>query len=165
MRLFAIALVASLAGIALFGCQSTQVDPEQTSAAGDVSASEQDSPLQDGVVVYYMHREFRCPTCLKIEQMSRELVENTFAEEMSAGTIQWQTLNYQLHEDMAERYGLNTSSLVLVSYRDEREVSHQVLEGTWSLYGQPALFQEYVAGAIRKELTALRLDRLRGRGE
>ena len=148
MKLSALVTVACVVGLTLVGCASKGTEPAQSSAAGAPTA---DAP-RDGVVVYYMHRTFRCPTCLKIEQMSREVVQDAFAAELSSGRVQWRTLNYQEHEDLAERYSVGTSSLVLVSYRRGHEASHHVLEKTWALYGRPAEFRDYVVGAVRERL-------------
>jgi hypothetical protein len=161
MKLWIMMTVACLAGLALAGCTPNAVDSKavktgQPSAASAAPVSNDVAPPHDGVVVYYMHRTFRCSTCLKIEKMSHEVVQDAFAAELSSGRVQWQTLNYQEHEPLAERYGVTTSSLVLVSYRGGQEASHQVLEETWSLYRKPAEFQQYVVGAVRERLGSVR---------
>ena len=72
MRSFALLLIALLSGMMLWGCNASSGDAAQTSAA---LASTADSSVPDGVTVYYMHRTYRCASCLRIEQMAREVVE------------------------------------------------------------------------------------------
>ncbi|MBN2584499.1 MAG: thioredoxin family protein [Planctomycetes bacterium] len=135
-----------IVGLTLTGCASNSAEPTSSTATDTLAA---DAP-QDGVVVYYMHRTLRCPTCMKIEQISHETVQEAFAAELASGRIKWQTLDYQERDDLAQRYGVTMPSVVLVSYRNGAEMSHQVLDKTWSLYGQPAEFQTYVVGTVRE---------------
>jgi len=51
--------------------------------------------MQDGVVVYYLHSNTRCPTCQTIEAYAKEAVETGFAEELKNGKIQWRIINYE----------------------------------------------------------------------
>ncbi len=152
MKLFVIVAAACLAGLVLAGCASNGAGPTSSTVSGSLAAD----PPQNGVMVYYMHRTFRCPTCLKIERMSHKAVQDAFAAELSSGRVQWRTLNYQEHENLARRYEVTAPSVVLVLYRDGAETSHQVLDRTWSLYSQPAEFQAYVVGAVRDCLDAVK---------
>ncbi len=130
--------------LAVVGCGGMQ---QPKAARGPASLSQ-----NSGVGVYYMHQTFRCPTCLKIENMARQVVQERFAGELAAGTVRWDAVNYLEQDGAADRYGLRTSSLVVVTYQDGREVSHEVLNETWALYPNPAQFEAYVVEAVRKRL-------------
>ena len=51
--------------------------------------------VQDGVKVYYLHGNIRCPTCRTIEAYAQEAVETGFADELKSGKVQWQVINYE----------------------------------------------------------------------
>lgn len=106
------------------------------------------------VSVVYMHRTFRCVSCLMIEKMSREAVQEEFASELASGNVRWEALNYDAYEGMAARYGLKISSLVLITYKDGREVSHEVLDDLWGLKLQPEAFRTRVVKAVRARVSA-----------
>ena len=74
------------------------------------AASPQEQP--DGVEVLSFHTKKRCPTCRAIEQLTREVVEQEFADEVADGTL-------RLHE-LAVRYEVAWSSLLL-SHRHNGE--------------------------------------------
>ena len=57
----------------------------------------------DAIIVYYMHSTIRCVTCNKIEELTRSVVEQTFSRELEDGAIQWETVNIDNREDIAER--------------------------------------------------------------
>lgn len=130
--------------LAVVGCSGT---PQPVASVDSVT------PTPEAKVgVYYMHRTFRCPTCLKIEKMAEQVVREQFAEELADGILRWDAVNYQEQDGVADRYGLSTSSLVVVSYQQGREVSHEVLDKTWALYSAPEQFEAYVVEAIRSRL-------------
>ena len=104
------------------------------------------------VIVYYMHPTRRCATCSRIEKMSRDVVEREFAEQLRDGRVEWRVVNYQEEEDLAERYKVASSSLVVVEVRNGRQAGFERLDDVWALGGDPGAFGEYVGGAIRSRL-------------
>lgn len=104
----------------------------------------------DTVVVYYMHRTFRCVTCNRIEKMAQDVVQREFAEQLSRKTVQWKQVNFEVNEDLARRYNVASSSVVVVQLRDGREVAHQTLDEVWTLVNKPAEFATYIGDAVRQ---------------
>lgn len=103
----------------------------------------------DKVIVYYMHQTFRCVTCNQIEAMTADLVKTDFAKELSDGRLEWKRENFQENEDLARRYNVASSSVVVVQVRDGKEVAHQTLDKVWELVGKRDEFAAYVGGTIR----------------
>ncbi len=136
--------LAGLLVLAVAGCGGSQQAQTRAESAGPTQKTK--------VGVYYMHRAMRCPMCVKIEKKSRQVVRERFAEELAEGTLRWDSINYQQQESLEKRYRLYTSSLVLVSYKDGREVSHEILDKTWVLHPAPKEFEAYVVEAIRNRL-------------
>ncbi len=106
----------------------------------------------DKVIVYYLHTTFRCVTCNAIERMTRELVERDFAAALAEGRIEWREANFQEREDLAKKYEVATSSVVVVRIEDGKETGFQRLDDVWTLHPNPDAFAEYVGKAIRQYL-------------
>ncbi len=106
----------------------------------------------DKVLVYYLHTTFRCATCNAIEQLARQVVEEDFAAEHAAGKVEWHTANFQKREDLAARYGVASSTVVVVNIENGEEKGFKRLDKVWTLHAEPAAFAEYVGGAVREFL-------------
>ena len=106
------------------------------------------------VMVYYLHATFRCATCNTIEAMTRELLESEFAEQLAAGTIRMEEVNFQENEVLARRYEVAASCVVVAHVRDGEEVAHRRLDEVWMLMKDPPAFNRYVGDVIRGSLAA-----------
>lgn len=106
----------------------------------------------DKVLVYYMHQTFRCVTCNQIEAMAAEVVKTEFAKEVADGRVEWRLENFQRSEELAKRYNVASSCVVVVQLRDGEEAAHETLDGVWTLVDKPEEFRQYVASAIRGHL-------------
>ena len=106
------------------------------------------------VIVYYMHGTFRCHKCDEMERMVEDVLTEDFSEELAAGTVKWQTANYQEQADLATRYRVSSSSVVVVSCVDGRESGHQRLDSLWKLRGD----REAVGCALAKAIDGFRGD-------
>ncbi len=112
------------------------------------------SPGGRRVVAYYFHATQRCATCRTIESHSAEAITTTFASELARGTLEWRPVNVQLPQNrhFIQDYQLFTRSLVLVEFKDGRQVRYKVLEKTWELVGNKTALQDYVVGEVRAML-------------
>ncbi len=109
-----------------------------------------------GVVAYYFHGNFRCPTCLAIERLARETVVADFPAEVASGQLRWFAVNMEEagNEHFADDFQLTTRSLVLVSYQDNRVVRFQVLDKVWQLVRDDIAFADHVREATAAFLAA-----------
>lgn len=106
----------------------------------------------DKVIVYYVHGTIRCVTCNKIEKMAHEIVQRDFASDLQGGRIEWRTANFQTDEDLARRYDIVSSTVVLVKVSQGREVESRKLSDVWIHVDSPPAFTAYVTGEIGKLL-------------
>ena len=106
----------------------------------------------DKVVVYYLHTTFRCVTCNEIERLAKALVETEFAEDLSAGRIEWREVNFQQDDALAKRYEVVSSCVVVATRSGGKETGFQRLDEVWTRFKDPADFNAYVGEAIRKGL-------------
>lgn len=102
------------------------------------------------VTAYYFHGEFRCPTCRKLEQYSREAIELNFTDAVARGQLEFKIVNIEErgNEHFADDYRLYTKSLVLSLVKDGKEIKWKNLGRIWEYAGDKQKFFEYVNGEI-----------------
>lgn len=115
--------------------------PSPTEAAG-----------RDKVIVYYLHATFRCVTCNTIEKMTRALLDSQFKDAMAQGQLEWKEADFQKEEDLAKRYEVVSSCVVVAHIRNGKESSYARLDEVWTLMNDAPAFEKYVGDAIRKYL-------------
>lgn len=85
--------------------------------AADVAQSESsvDEQSSAAMEVLYFHGNRRCATCIAIEQHTKELLEEQFADEMAQGKIVFKSINYDEKDGkiLAEQYKVAGSSLII----------------------------------------------------
>ena len=121
---------------------ATDKDAVPVSTAADV----------DKVLVYYLHTTFRCATCNRIEKLARQVVAQEFTEESADGRVEWRRANFQERNDLAKRYGVASSTVVVVDIENGEEKDFKRLDEVWTLHDRPKAFSEYVSEAIRKAM-------------
>lgn len=106
------------------------------------------------VVAYYFHGRVRCVSCVKIESLSGKAIRERFPEELRTGRLAFREVNV---EDPGNRhfiddYRLTSQSLVIVEYRDGRQVRWKNLEKVWVLLGSEEKFFPYVQEGVSSYL-------------
>jgi len=124
-----------------------------TPAADAGNAAAVDEQLRQ-VKAYYFHATKRCRTCLEIERLADETVTTQFGNELEAGGLTWEIINFESpgDEHFVDDYDLMYSSLILAEYENGRQVSWKNLDQVWDLVWKPEDFAAYVAGEIRSHL-------------
>ena len=108
----------------------------------------------DRVIAYYFHRTQRCPTCLRIEELTHEIVHAQFGAETSSGKLELRIVNIEDagNEHFETDFNLVSQSIVLVSMKDGRPMKWENLDKIWELIGTEPDFNTYVAAASRGAL-------------
>ena len=117
--------------------------------------AEEPASIEQGeskVVVYYVHANIRCATCNGIEAMTKQVVETRFADALASGKLAWRTANFQEDEQLAERYDIASSGVIIVKTSGSKELKFAKLDKVWSLNKQPDQFKAYVGDAIAEYL-------------
>jgi hypothetical protein len=111
----------------------------------------------DYVQAYYFHATYRCKTCTTIEQYSRETIETNFKEQLDKGTLRFAEVNFDEPENRhyLQDYSLTYRSLVIVRYKDGKQVTFNNLEKIWQLKGNKADFSNYVKTELETFLKEL----------
>ena len=120
--------------------------------AGSQVATSAAVAAADTVTIYYLHATFRCVTCNTIERLAKEVVETEFAADLVAGRIAWYEGDFQVEEDLAKRFDVASSCVVVARQSAGKVIEFQRLDEVWTLVDKPAEFKEYIATAIREYL-------------
>ncbi len=104
------------------------------------------------VIAYYFHRTVRCHTCLAIEDLSKQTIENLFGEQLAEGRIEWRPVNIEQkgNEHFEDDYKLTTQSLVLVKLVDGKQADWKNLTSVWDLIDNHEKFVKYVQEELSK---------------
>ncbi len=145
--------------------QTPQTPQAVAATSGDNSgaAAPKNNPtptlaVQDGIKVYYLHGNTRCPTCRTIEAYAQEAVQTGFADELKSGKIQWQVINYESpgNEHYATDYEVAAPNVVIVMFKDGKQTKWKGLPEVWEHVGNKAAFFSFVQTSLREFLGAPR---------
>jgi hypothetical protein len=109
---------------------------------------------ENKVIAYYFHGSFRCPTCHKLEQYSKEAIEENFKDEIAHGALEFAVINVEEkgNKHFVNEYQLYTKSLVISRIEDGKETKHKNLEKIWEYVRDKQKFFDYVTGEIQAYL-------------
>lgn len=109
------------------------------------------------IVVYYFHVNFRCASCHKIENYTKETVEKYFNKQVQAGNILYKTVNIEEkgNAHFVEDYQLYTKSVVLSLIKDGKEIKYKNLTKVWEYLGNKTKFEDYEKKEIEEFLKEL----------
>ncbi len=133
---------------------ATQPAKATTRPAASQAATLTTRPSPSKVVVYYFHRTLRCPTCRRMEELSRQAVESEFKGELDLGMVEWRPLDFQKkgNEKDAKKVKLEGPALVLVKMTNGRQIASRDMDKIWDLVGSPGEFVKYVQDGLRGTL-------------
>lgn len=119
-------------------------------SAGSAVSFAADKPSGTKVIAYYFHGNFRCPTCHKLEQYSKEVIESNFKDELASGKLVFKVINTDKkgNEHFVDDYQLYTKSLVISLVKEGKEVKSKNLVKIWNYVGNKNRFSEYVTSEI-----------------
>jgi hypothetical protein len=139
------ALMFALVGAALVSGISFAADESVKAAPADY------------VQAYYFHATYRCKTCTILEQYSRESIEENFKDQLANGSLRFAEVNFDEPENrhFLQDFGLTYRALVIVRYKDNKQVSFKNLEKIWQLVGNKAEFSTYVKAEVEAYLKEL----------
>lgn len=134
-----------------------QTPPTPLAMAGSSEAAVPNNSLAptlavpDGIKVYYLHGNIRCPTCRTIEEYAREAVQNGFADQLATGAVNWQVINYESpgNERFATDYEVVAPTVVLARFKDGKQVTWKALPEVWEYVGDKPTFLAFVQVSLQ----------------
>lgn len=109
----------------------------------------------DRVEVVYFHGKQRCPTCMAIENRTREVIDSVFADELQNGTLIFRIVDISTPEgeQLADRYEVSWSSLFVNRWKDGLESRNNMTEfGFANARNNPDTFKTGLGEKIREAL-------------
>lgn len=109
----------------------------------------------DRVEVVYFHGKQRCPTCMAIENRTREVIDSVFADELQNGTLIFRIVDISTPEgeQLADRYEVSWSSLFVSRWKDGEESRNNMTEfGFANARNNPDTFKTGLGEKIREAL-------------
>lgn len=106
------------------------------------------------VFVYYLHNNFRCSNCYKIESYTQEAINKGFAKQLKDGTLVFKVINFdeKANKHYVEDYKLYTKAVVLSRINNGKEVKWKNLDKIWTLLGDKNKFEAYIKTETTKFL-------------
>ncbi len=119
-------------------------------AAGISQEASTEDTSQVRVVAYYFHGNFRCVSCRKLESTAHEAVMNCFAAELKSGDLQWRAVNVEERENehFISDYRLFSRALVVVRFKDGKQVAYKNLMKAWELLRDDEALKKYVQSEV-----------------
>jgi hypothetical protein len=105
---------------------------------------------QNRVVVYYFHGDFRCSTCYKMEQYSKEAVETNFKDALASGKLEFKVINVEdrANQHYTKDYQLYTKTLILSLIKDDLEIRWKNMDKIWEYAGNKQNFIGYLKSGV-----------------
>ena len=127
---------------------------KQGGAARTPDAASPSESVGDGLVVYYFHSNFRCPTCRAVESQAKEAVEAGFAPQLNRSEITWKILNYEkpAGAELARKFEIKDPAIVVARVKDDRVRDWKRLDKVLALVDDKAAFAKYLRDEIEQML-------------
>jgi hypothetical protein len=104
--------------------------------------------------VTYFSSDVRCTTCVRIERMTREVVERNFAPELRSGRIAFQVVNLDGpgNAHFIQDYRLISKTVIVSDLARGEEIRWENLQQVWTTQRDEQEFEAYVVEAVRRHL-------------
>ena len=104
------------------------------------------------------HYQKRCDQCLAMEKYAREVLSDEFPGMIQRKQIQFRQVIMDLSENrsLIERFGLVTSSLVIIGFEEMEEDSIRVLDRSWALYNDEVEFKKMLSEELHQMIQEAR---------
>jgi len=119
---------------------------------GDPARNNDVPALADRADVYYFHGNARCTACLAVQATASELVHGEFAQQRQAGRLAWHEANFEQDPDLAKRYGVAASTVVVVTVRDGKQSGFVRLDDVFRYAANREQLANYIRPAIAAAL-------------
>jgi MFS superfamily sulfate permease-like transporter len=123
----------------------------QGSIQAEPVAVETEPATTTTLVVYYLHGSYRCATCQKLEAYTSESLQQSFADEIRNGRIDFRIVNFDEPENdhLRQKYGLHSQSVVLSMQAGGKESRWKNLDRIWKLVRDKEAFLAYIRDEVR----------------
>ncbi|MCK4905582.1 hypothetical protein KAS42_05040 [bacterium] len=116
--------------------------------------------VDEKVIVYYFLTNFRCASCRKIEQYTKESIKEYFGNQMESGKLAFKAVNIEEKENkhFINDYQLFTKSVVVSLVKNGKEVKYKNLDKVWQRLNNKDKFYQYVKEETQKFLDEIKME-------
>ncbi len=138
---------------------SLRSSPEKYMSRKKVTDVQTSDKEDHNVIVFYFHGNVRCFTCKRIERLTKEAVEEEFAQEMKNGIVELKVINVEEPQNnhFIRDYQLYTRSVIISDVIQGKEKRWKNLLRVWELVRNDEAFKRYVQKGVREYLEGERL--------
>ena len=129
---------------------------QQRNEQTDVNSFQNLKPLIDGQLqLVLFHNQKRCQQCLNMEQFTREVINEQFANQISSGALTFKTtiIDDPENRTLVDQFGIFAATLVLMEFKDEELVHSRVFIEGAELYRNQQDFKNYLSMELSKIVT------------
>ena len=111
--------------------------------------------LPDGLNVICTHATMRCPTCLMMAKLTREMLNESFKDAVDSGKIIFAEIDYEHPEtsEFCEEYQVATASVVLVHVENGKTIAGvNLADEMWKHVTNPPIFKK----VLKEQIESLR---------
>ena len=94
------------------------------------SQDEEVKSKKSQIDIYYFHRTERCNTCLSIEENTKTVLEQYFADELKNGLVSFKSINFEGETDkeIIDKYEADGPSLFLTKIKKGKETTKDLTD-------------------------------------
>jgi len=113
-----------------------------------LSFGEEIKPIE----VLYFHNSQRCPTCIAIENATKDTIKKNFSKEIDGGKLVFRVVDISKKENekIADKYRITFSSLLIVKSVDGKDCIENLTRFAFATArNQPNVFAEKLTESIK----------------
>jgi hypothetical protein len=102
-------------------------------------------------IVYYFRTTGRCHSCIQMEKMTKETIEQDFAKEVKSGLVEFRSVDVETPQNKhyIKDYSLYTKSVIISEVKNGKEVRWKNLDQIWRKLGREYEFRLYITQEVR----------------
>lgn len=102
-------------------------------------------------IVYYFRTTGRCYSCVQMEKMTKQTIEQDFAKEVKSGLVEFRSVDVEMPENKhyIKDYSLYTKSVIISEVKNGKEVRWKNLDQIWRKLGREYEFRLYISQEVR----------------
>jgi len=106
------------------------------------------------IIIYYFYRTVRCETCIEIERLTLEAVNEAFEKELGEGSIEIKVINMEKDRTshFVDDYKLSAQAVIISDLAGSNERRWKNLEKIWDYVSDEEVFKKYIIAEVRAYL-------------
>jgi hypothetical protein len=144
--------------ILMYGCGQAEKTGTKTSEAKSINAKINKVQTAEKLIVYYFHTEYRCWSCNQFENLTKEVLKESFQDQVVKGNIEFRPINVETdhNKHYIEDYKLITKSIILSLQKEKKQVEWKNMDKIWTLVRDAEKFKIYIKEGIANYLGKVR---------